>query len=239
MIETARLASVFVEVADTLVDEFDVIDFLHLVTDRAGELVGSSAAGLLLADQSGTLQFMAASTEQAKHIELFQLQNHEGPCLDCFQTGRPVINADLETAGSKWPRLAPRAVAEGFRSVHAFPLRLRDQVIGALNLFGSEPKQLAHDEAQILQALTDIATIGLLQERAVRRAEVLAEQLQAALNSRVIIEQAKGAIAQTLGIGVDEAFEVLRVYARRHQRRLIEVAQAAVANPATIRELTV
>jgi len=237
MIETARLASILVEVADTLVDDFDVIEFLDLVTNRAGELIGAAAVGLVLADQDDTLQFMAASNEQVKLIELFQLQNREGPCLDCFQTGRPVVNADLAASAATWPVFVPHAVAAGFRSVHAFPLRLRDQVIGALNMFGSEPGRLTDQEAQVLQALTDIATIGLLQERAVRRAEVLTEQLQGALNSRVIIEQAKGAIAQSLGIGVDRAFEALRGYARRNNRRLIDVAQAVLTDPATLTDL--
>ena len=131
-----RLADVFVEVADTLVDEFDLIEFLQMVTSRTAELVEAAATGLLLADHQGQLQFMAASEEGTKLLELFALQNHEGPCLDCFRTGRPVTNADLAAAADRWPLFAPRAVEAGYRSVHAIPLRLRSDTVGALNLFG-------------------------------------------------------------------------------------------------------
>ncbi len=133
-----RVAEIFVEFADTLVEEFDLIEFLQMVTTRASELVGSSAAGLLLADPQGTLQFMAASDERAEMLELFQVQSHEGPCQDCFREGAAVVNADLRRSPGRWPNFAPRAAAAGFASVHAFPLRLRREVIGALNLFGSD-----------------------------------------------------------------------------------------------------
>jgi hypothetical protein len=238
-VSAERIGEVFVEVADTLVDEFDLIEFLQMVTTRTSELVGSAAAGLLLADLDGRLQFMAASDEAAELLELFQLQSHEGPCQDCYRTGIPVTNADLRTAGGRWPLFAPRAVAAGFRSVHAFPLRLRRQVIGTLNLFGSDLGQMQGADVHLVQALADIATIGLLQERAVRRGEVLAEQLQGALNSRVIIEQAKGAIAQIHGCTVDEAFQALRTYCRSHGRRLGAVAFAVVTDPASVPDLTV
>ena len=233
-----RVAEVFVQVADTLVDEFDLIEFLQMVTARTSEVAGTSAAGLLLADHDGRLQFMAASDEQAELLELFQLQAAEGPCQDCFTTGIPVTNADLGKAQDRWPLFAPRAVAAGFRSVHAFPLRLRQQVIGTLNLFGTDLGRMESGDIRVVQALADVATIGLLQERAVRRGEVLAEQLQGALNSRVIIEQAKGAIAQVQGCTVDIAFEMLRTYGRNHGMRLGVVAFAVVTDPASLPELT-
>lgn len=226
-----RFAEVFVEVADTLVDEFDVIEFLAMVTARSSELAGSSAAGLLLADQHGMLQFMAASDEQAELVELFQVQAREGPCQDCYRQGVRVSNADLRAASDRWPAFAPRAVAAGFRSVHAFPLRLRKDVIGALNLFGTETGHLAQEDERIVQALADVATIGLLQERAVRRGELLTEQLQGALNSRIVIEQAKGAVAQRYGVTVDEAFALLRRYARNNNVRLVEFTQVVVTDP--------
>jgi GAF domain-containing protein len=232
-----RFAEVFVEVADTLVDEFDLIEFLEMVTARASELAGSAAAGLLLADQHGTLQFMAASDDQAELVELFQVQSREGPCQDCFRTGVPVSNADLTVASDLWPAFAPRAVAAGFRSVHAFPMRLRNEVIGALNLFGTGTDPMAASDVPIVQALADVATIGLLQERAVRRGELLTEQLQGALNSRIIIEQAKGAVAQLHGIGVDEAFQLMRTYSRNHNVRLVELAQRMVTEPSTAPDL--
>ena len=134
-VSAERLSEIFVEVADTLVDEFDIIEFLHMVADRVAGLVDARSVGMLLADQRGQLQFMAASEESVRLLELFQLQNDEGPCLDAFRTARPVVNADLGTAAERWPRFAPRATADGFRSVHAFPLRLRNEVIGALNVY--------------------------------------------------------------------------------------------------------
>lgn len=237
VVSPERLADVFVEVADTLVDEYDVIEFLQLVTNRTADLIGASDVGLLLADQRGRLQFMAASNEDVKRLELFQLQNHEGPCLDAFQSGAPVVNADLQEANDRWPRFAPRAAADGFRSVHALPLRLRREVIGAMGVFGTDVGILGETDVHIAQALADVATIGLLQERAIRRGEVLAEQLQSALNSRTVIEQAKGAIAQFRNVSVDQAFLILRAHARGTQRRLGEVAHAVLTDPISLTEL--
>ena len=231
-ISAERLAKIFVEVADTLVDEFDLIEFLHMLTVRTAELVAASAVGLLLADSRGNLQFMAASDENVKLLELFQIQNDEGPCLDAFDTAQPVVNANLREASALWPRFAPRAAAAGFRSVHAFPLRLRGEVIGALNVFGSDVGTSFDDaDAQIVQALADVAAIGLLQERAIRRGEVLTEQLQGALNSRIVIEQAKGAVAQANNVNVDEAFTMIHDYARRTNRRLSDLVHAIVTDP--------
>ncbi len=233
-----RLAEVFVEMADTLVDEFDLIEFLQMVTTRTAELANVSAVGLLLADHHGQLQFMAASDEATRLLELFQIQHHEGPCLDAFTARAPIMNADLSQAADRWPVFAPRATGSGFRSVHALPLRLRNQVIGALNMFGTGTGALDPADVHVVQALADVATIGLLQERAIHRAEVLTEQLQGALNSRVVIEQAKGALAQTHGVDVDIAFERLRAYARRNNRRLSDVAHAVITEPDTIPALT-
>jgi transcriptional regulator with GAF, ATPase, and Fis domain len=233
-----RLAEVFVEITDTLVDDFDLIEFLHMVTLRTAELLDVSAAGLLLADPHGQLRFTAASDEATKLLELFQVQNHEGPCLDAFLTRTPVVNADLREATDHWPLFAPRATQSGFRSVHAIPLRLRSEVIGALNLFGADAGALEPDDVRTVQALADAATIGLLQERAIHRGDVLTEQLQAALNSRVVIEQAKGALSRIHGVGVDEAFELLRTHARRNHRRLSELAHTIITDPSSVPELT-
>ncbi|WP_088283984.1 GAF and ANTAR domain-containing protein [Kineosporia sp. A_224] len=230
----ARLAEVFVEVADTLVDDFDVIEFLQMITTRTSELVAVPAVGLLLDDGRGRLQFMAASDEETRLLELFQIQHNEGPCLDAFTLGTPVVNADLAHAESRWPTFAPRAAASGFRSVHALPLRLRSTVIGALNLFGTDAGSLEPGDVKIVQALADVATIGLLQEKTIRHGEVLTEQLQHALNSRVVIEQAKGALARTHGIGVDAAFELLRTSARTHNRKLVDLARVVVTEPHTL-----
>jgi GAF domain-containing protein len=233
-----RLATIFVEVADTLVDEFDLIDFLHMLTDRAASLVEAAAIGIVLADPRGKLEFMAGSDENVRLLELFQLQSHEGPCLEAFQSARAVINVDLGAAAGRWPKFAPRATALGFHAVHAFPLRLRQQVIGAMNVFGAtKGGDFGDTDVTVIQALADVASIALIQERAIRRGEVLTEQLQRALNSRVIIEQAKGAVAQARGVSVDEAFASIRRYARANNERLTEVAQAIVAHPATAERL--
>jgi len=234
VVSTERLADVFVEFADTLIDDYDVIEFLLMVTNRTAELIGASDVGLLLADQRGRLQFMAASNEDVKRLELFQIQVNEGPCRDAFQSGQAVVNADLQDASDRWPTFAPRAAADGYRSAHAFPLRLRQEVIGAIGVFGTDVRRWELAEVHIAQALAHIATIGLLQERAIRRGEVLAEQLQSALNSRIVIEQAKGAIAQFRNVSVDDAFVVLRDHARRTNERLGAVAHAALTDPSSL-----
>ncbi|HZA31329.1 MAG TPA: GAF and ANTAR domain-containing protein [Propionibacteriaceae bacterium] len=232
-----RFAAVIAEVADTLVDQFDLIDFLHTVTGHAADLLDAAAVGLMLADLQGELHFVAASQEAAEMLELFQIQNREGPCLDAFTTGTAVVSADLGRAHDRWPQFAPRAVAAGFGTVHAFPLRLRADVIGALNVFSASQRILAPAELAVVQALADVATIGLLQERAIQRGALLAEQLQKALTSRVIIEQAKGAIAQAQGVGVDEAFTLLRAHARRNHLSITDLARTCVTEPASVPEL--
>lgn len=222
------LSDTFVELADTMVAGFDVIDFLHLLSDRSVELLGASAAGVLLADPRGQLRLVAASSEAARLLELFQLQDDEGPCLDAIRTGQPVAETDLGQAGQRWPRFAPQAVQAGFAAVHAVPMRLRHQVIGGLNLFREQPGALDAADARVGQALADIATIGLLHERNLRRSEILSEQLQAALNSRVVIEQAKGKLAERLGLDMNTAFTTLRHYARDRNLLLAELAQAFI-----------
>jgi transcriptional regulator with GAF, ATPase, and Fis domain len=226
--DSELLSDTFVELADTMIAEFDVIDFLHLLTDRSVALLGASAAGVVLADPRGELRVAAASSEEAGLLELFQLQNDQGPCLDCFRTGRPVTADDLTGPCQRWPRFAEAAARSGFRTVEALPMRLRDQVIGALNLFRAEPGPIDPADLRIGQALADVATIGLLHERNVRRREAVAEQLQAALNSRVVIEQAKGKLAERLSVDMDRAFNMLRDYARNTNQHLTDVARTLV-----------
>lgn len=238
VVSTERLADVFVELADTLVDDFDVIEFLFTVTKRMAELIGDADVGLLLADQRGKLKFMAASNEDAKRLELYQVQVDEGPCLDAFQSGLPVVNADLREAADRWPRFAPRAAAAGYRSVHAFPLRLRQDVIGAINVFGTDDARWEDADVHIAQSLAHITTIGLLQDRAARRGELVSEQLQSALNSRIVIEQAKGAVAQFRTVNVDEAFLLLRAHARSTKTHLVDVAQAVLTDPTSLPHLS-
>ena len=223
--DTDLLSDTFVDLADTMVADFDVIEFLHVLTDRSVALLAASAAGVMLADPRGELRVAAASSEEAGLLELFQLQNDQGPCLDCFRTGRPVTAADLAGPAPRWPRFAQAAIDAGFRTVEALPMRLRDQVIGALNLFRADPGPLDPADLRIAQALADVATIGLLHERNVRRREAVSEQLQGALNSRVMIEQAKGKLAERLGIDMDRAFRMLRDYARNSNQHLTDVAR--------------
>lgn len=225
MISVTDLSEFFVEVADTLVDDFDLLDFLDNLTGRAAAVSGAAAVGLVLSDHHGRVRFMASSNESGKMLELLQIQNDEGPCLDCLTTGEPVVNADLASASGRWPVFAPRALEAGFRSVHAFPMRLRATVIGALNLFGTEDARFEPDEVRVVQALADVATIAILQERNLERAETLTEQLQAALNSRIVVEQAKGALAHADQISTAEAFDLLRTRARTKRQRLVDVAQ--------------
>ena len=221
------LSATFVELTDTMVDDFDIIDFLHVLTSRSVELLNVSAAGLLLADPRGELRVVAASSEAARLLELFQLQSDHGPCLDCFRSSKPIASTDL-SADQRWPQFAAAAQQAGFSAVQALPMRLRDQVIGALNLFRATAGPFAADTVPVGQALADVATISLLNERSVRRKDTLNEQLQTALNSRVVIEQAKGKLAERLGIDVNQAFALLRDQARNRNQRLSDVARAFV-----------
>jgi len=225
-----RLAQAFVKLADTLVVGYDLIEFLQTLTDQCVDLLEVDAAGLLLADSRGVLRLVAASTEQARVVELFQIQNDEGPCLDCYRTGQAVIVSDIRSdrAASRWPRFAAATVEMGYAGVHAIPMRLRDQVIGTLNLFKTEPDGLNPAVVVAATALVAVATIGILQERAVRQQEVVAGQLQRALNSRVIIEQAKGVLAERLRVTPDEAFVMLRRYARDHNHPLTELSSDVI-----------
>lgn len=224
----AALTRAFVELADTMVSDFDVTDLLQRLVDHCVELLPADAAGLLLSDQRGTLQLMASSTEASRLLELFQLQSDEGPCLDAFHSGDQVIVPDLAAVADRWPRFAAAAREQSFSAVHAMPLRLRDDVIGAMNLFNTEPQSLTHEDIEVAQALADVATIGILQERAIQHNEVLVEQLQGALNSRVIIEQAKGVVADAGTLDMDEAFNRLRRMARNTNTRLADVARDVV-----------
>jgi GAF domain-containing protein len=224
-----RLSRTFVELADTLVDDFDVVDLYAVLAERCVELFDVSAAGLVLADTRGTLRLVASTSEAIETVELFQIQNDEGPCLDCFRDRNSVFVADITCERARWPRFTPFASAAGFRAVSAFPLRLRNRVLGALNLFNVAPHVIGPVEAASAQALADVATIALLQHRAVRDAETISAQLEFALHSRVAIEQAKGVIAESLGVDMGVAFTRLRGYARAHQRPLVEVAEEVAA----------
>jgi len=225
----ALLARTLVELADTLVADFDVVELLTRLTDRCVEVLDVAAAGLMLAGPDGELRVMASSSEAMRVLELFELQAKEGPCLDCYRSGKPIVDHDLAMPSSRWPRFAAETLAAGFHSVQALPMRLRGTVIGALNLFHVETGEMSKADVDGAQALADVATIAILQHRASLEAQVLNQQLHHALNSRIVIEQAKGMVAERSGLNMEQSFSALRTYARNHNRRLVEVAEAVIA----------
>jgi len=221
------LLAAFIEFSDTLVDEYDVVEFLHRLAERCVEFVDVSEAGIMLADRDGSLRYVASSSERMRLIELFELQHDEGPCVDAYRSG-VAVQSDMTDARSRWPRFGPRAQDVGFHSMAALPMRLRSNVIGALNLFSTDSAPLSREGQDVAQALADIATIGILQERALTDKNVVTSQLQSALESRVAIEQAKGMVAEHNHISVDVAFKLLRGYARSHNRMLRDVANEVI-----------
>jgi GAF domain-containing protein len=219
------LVRTLVEMADGLVDEFDVVDLLTLLSGRCVEVLDVAAAGVMLATSDGSLQVVASSSDAMRTLELFQLQSNEGPCVECFRTGLAIVNVDLDALNRRWPLFTPRAVAAGFRSLHSLPMRLRGRTIGAMNMFQQAEGSLQPNDVVAAQALADVATIVIVQHQAATDAQALNEQLQRALNSRIIIEQAKGKISESLGISMDEAFHRLRNHARNHNLRLTSLAE--------------
>ncbi|MCF2532850.1 GAF and ANTAR domain-containing protein [Yinghuangia soli] len=228
------LAGTFVELADNLAADFDVVGFLRLLTDRCVTMRGVAAAGVLLVAPDGALRVMAASDERVRVLELFQIQNDEGPCLDCCRTGALVTAPDLTAETDHWPRFAAEARRNGYTAVQALPMRLRADVVGALNLFRAAPGTFDPIDTSVAQALADVATISLLQQRSARRSDALNEQLRHALDSRVLIEQAKGKLAERHGLDMEQAFTALRGHARSHNRRLSDLARAFVDGTETL-----
>lgn len=223
-----QLGETMVLLADNLVNAFDVVELLTLLADRCVSILGVSAAGLMLAGPDGALRVIASSSEQMHLLELFEVQADEGPCLECFQTGSAVTHDDLSTASVRWPKFAPEAISNGFHSVHALPMRLRGAVVGALNLFQTEMEGIDSEGVRAAQALADIATIAILQYRATLEFNEVMNQLNTALNTRVVIEQAKGIVAEHNKLDMEHAFAALRGHARSHNLRLADVAVAVV-----------
>jgi GAF domain-containing protein len=223
------LTRTFVEAADTLVSDFDVVDLLTSLATRCTDLFDASEAGIMLTDRNDGLQVVASSSQTMKRLELLELQHSEGPCIDCFRSGEPVTGEDLSAQMRRWPRFAPEALDQGMHSAWALPMRLRETTLGSLNLLRDRPGPIGDDDLHAAQALADVATIALIQHRAAEDARILTEQLQTALVSRVVIEQAKGVLAERAGLTMEVAFERLRRFARDHQRRLTDVAQDVAA----------
>ncbi|MDQ1748768.1 MAG: hypothetical protein QOD07_3031 [Frankiaceae bacterium] len=222
------LAETFVRLADTMVDDYDVADLLDQLVTACVYVLGVTAAGLLLDDQKGNLALVASSSQETRLLELFVLQNNEGPCLDCVRTGAVVISANLESDRHRWPLFVPAARMAGFESVAALPMRLREQTIGGLGLFMNVPRPIPGANLRLAQALADVATIGVLQQRSLHRSHVLSEQLQGALSSRITIEQAKGILAERNNLTMEVAFDALRAHARNHNLKLTDVARSVV-----------
>lgn len=216
------MVDAFVYLADTLVTGYDVDDFLHSLTERATDVLGAAAAGVLLSDRDGELRLLAASTHAMRTLEVFEVQSAEGPCVDAYRTGAQVVAPDFADE-ERWPRLIARAVDAGFSSALAVPLRLRDERIGALNVFSYKADAFDDQSLRVAQGIADVAAIGILQEREVTRARERVTQLQGALDSRVLIEQAKGVLRERWDVTADEAFDHLRGYARGHHVTLREV----------------
>ncbi|MGB3438610.1 MAG: GAF and ANTAR domain-containing protein [Actinophytocola sp.] len=234
-----RVAQAFVNLADTMVDDFDLTEFLHMLVDHCVDLLEVDAAGVLLSDQRGGIRMAAASSEKAQLLEVFAAETDGGPCVECVRTGNVVTSTDLPADAERWPRYAAAADACGFRAVHALPMRLRRDVIGALSLLNTRPDGMHATSTQLGQALADVATIGILQQRSIDHSAVVTEQLQTALNSRVIIEQAKGMLAAHSGtLTPDEAFSALRGYARAHHHRLSDLARQVIAGTADVSAIT-
>ncbi|HEX4109571.1 MAG TPA: GAF and ANTAR domain-containing protein [Solirubrobacteraceae bacterium] len=229
MTREERIVATFVELADAIVDDFDVVEFLHHLAERCVELLDCSEAGLLLADAAGALRVMASSSERADALDLLRAQAEEGPGFECHRRGTPVLSEDLLADHARWPAFTSVAVERGFRSVHAVPMRVRGEAAGALNLFRVVTGRIDERDLPLAQGMADLAAIALLQERAACESRHVVQQLQDALNSRVIIEQAKGILSERAHIGVDDAFARLRAYARRHNRRLGDIARDLVA----------
>ena len=219
----------FVDLSNELVDDYDVVEMLSQLTSHCARLLDISSAGLLLADGRGVLHLMASSSERTHDLELFQLQRDEGPCLDCYHGGQPVTVIDVGAARDRWPQFCDAAHAVGFRSVHALPMRLKDDILGTLGLFGEEVGPLGDDDLDLAQALVHVASVAIVNERSATDRALVNSQLQNALTSRIVVEQAKGVLAHAGEIDMAAAFTVLRRYSRDHGRKLSAVAGAVVA----------
>jgi GAF domain-containing protein len=223
-----RVSAAFVKITDTLVADYDVLDLLHALVEAAVDLLDAAAAGLLLADPHGELQLLASTSERSQLVEVLQLQAGSGPCVESYSTGTLVVVEDIAALSEKWPEFQAAALSQGFRSVHALPMRVYGRTIGAMGLFGENPGALSREDTAIGQALVDVATISILQERTIRESALVNEQLQRALNSRVLIEQAKGVIAYTSQVNMEEAFRRLRSYARSNNQSLQDTAASVI-----------
>jgi len=224
----AGLARAFVELAGALANGYDVVELLDRLVQHSVHLLEVDAVGLVLTDARGALRVMAATSERAHFMEVLQLHADSGPCLDCYRSGQSVNVDDLTAEKGRWPGLADTVQHDGYHAVHAVPLRFREQTLGAMNLFSIKPGALRDTDHVIAQALAEAATVAILGQRTILHSAEVADQLQIALDSRVIIEQAKGVLAHQGGLGMSDAFAVLRKYARRNNKRVTDCAHSVV-----------
>lgn len=231
---SSRVSAAFVKIADTLVGDYDVLELLHTLVEESVELLDAAAAGLMLAGPDGVLQVLASTSEESQLVEALQQESGAGPCVDCYVTGVPVTVRDIAGTEDRWPDFKKAAATQGFRSVHAFPMRLKGRTIGAMNLFRTEIGELSDEDVAIGQALADVSTISILQKKTASESAVVNQQLQDALNSRILIEQAKGMIAHIDNIDTNEAFRRLRRHARSNNKNLRETAQAVLNRSLTV-----
>lgn len=237
MSREALLARTFVELADNLVDDFDVVELMSLLADRCAEVTDAASVGLMLASPDGELRVLASSSEAMRLLEVFEAESDQGPCIDCYRSGAPVVGLDLSAGDGPWPDFSPRAVAAGFLSVQAVPMRLRGRTIGAMNMYRRQRGPMPDADVVAAQALADVSTIAILQHRSALDAQALNEQLQHALNARVVIEQAKGVVAERSGLDMEQSFARLRRHARNHGLRLTDVAQAVTTKALSVPSL--
>lgn len=224
-----RLVETFVGVADSLVAGYDIVDLLQTLVDESADIFDASAAGILLVAPDGGLEVVVSTDESSDFLGIVQAKSGDGPCVEAITTGRAVSIEDLEHVDGHWQFFADAALRAGYRSIHAVPMRLRDATIGSLNLFRASTGRLDDADIVAAQALADVATISILQERALRESDLARQQLQRALDSRVVIEQAKGVLAQRHGVDMGAAFDMIRRHARSTQRRLGETAEEIVS----------
>jgi hypothetical protein len=229
-----RLLTTFAKLADTLVDNYDVVDLLQLLVDSCRELLDVTEAGILLQDAPGELEVVVSTSESSRLVEAMQLSAQDGPCVECYRTGEVVSVPEIAATPERWARFRASALEQGFRSAYAIPMRLRETTIGTVNLLRNETGELGASDVVAAQAFADVATIGILHQRSNRENEVVAQQLRTALNSRIVIEQAKGVVAQTRGVSIDQAFDLMRRYARSNRVGLSEVAAGLVNRSLTL-----
>jgi GAF domain-containing protein len=232
-----RVAEVCVELSDTLVPHFTPLDHLSTLCERCVELLDITAAATVLSDRPDDRFVVAVAPERSRLREVLAVAATEGPGTDLGGTGQCVLSDAFQDEVDRWRAFGRAATAAGFESAHALPLRCRAEVVGMLALLHEHPHRVSDADHHLGQLLADTATIGLLQHRAVSTAEGVQAQLQCALTSRVLIEQAKGVLAQQGHVDVDDAFHVMRRYARAHNLRLVDVARTVTTGHTDFRAL--